>query len=105
MSNKMDLSRVKDEEKLKYEEINIPTKLRRWAHSLSEMEGFLLPGQDMCNHFSVDLAKGRREKPPTIPPAYSLNFAKNLGWPSKTHVYAHSRHGGFSRSHTSDLLD
>ena len=57
----------KGADKPKYEEITIPTKLRKWAHSISNVEGFLLLGQDMCNRFSFELAKGMRKKLPMLP--------------------------------------
>ena len=57
----------KDEEKPRYEEVTIPVKLRRWAPSLQDLKGLLLPDQDECNHFSFELAKGRCKKPPMIP--------------------------------------
>ena len=61
----------KDEEKPKYEEITTPTRMRKWTPSLSKLDGFLLPDQDMCNRFSFELAMGRCKKPPTIPFALS----------------------------------
>ena len=92
----------KDEDKPKYEEITIPTKLRKWTPSLSNLKGFLLPDQDMCNHFSFELAKGRCEKPPMIP--FVLAELRKKHWiPSQdAHIRALGR-GRPSRNHTNDL--
>ena len=57
----------KDEGEPQYEEITIPTKLRKWTPSMSKMGGFLLPDQEMRNRFSFALAKGWHGKPPTMP--------------------------------------
>ena len=57
----------KDEEKPKFEEITIPEKLKHWSPSLTNLRGTLLPDQDMCNHFSFELAKGACKKPPIVP--------------------------------------
>ena len=34
---------------------------------MTNLRGMLLPGQDMRNHFSFELAKGARRKPPIAP--------------------------------------
>ena len=68
----------KDEDKPKYEEIATPTKLRKWGHSMSKMGGFQQHGQDMCDHFSFDLAKERREKHQAIP--FALDELRKDHW-------------------------
>ena len=77
----------KDEGKPKYEEITIPEKLKYWSHSITNLRGLLLPGQDACNYFSFELAKGRCETHPIIPFAIA-DFSKKPWLPAES---SHSR--------------
>ena len=92
----------KDEDKPKYEEITIPEKLKYWAPSLTNLRGMLLPGQDMCNRFSFELAKGACKKPPIAP--FTLGGSmRNPGPPRSRHTHAPPKRGRFSKNPTRDI--
>ena len=55
----------KDEDKPKSAEITIPDKSKRWTPDLRDIRGILIQGA--CNFFSLELGRGRCEKPPISP--------------------------------------
>ena len=51
----------------KLEELVIPTQMRRRPASLSGLEAFPIPDQDMVNTFTKEFALSRRMEPPYTP--------------------------------------
>ena len=49
------------------EEIEIPTQMKKWSPSMTNLAGYLTPDQDMVNFFTVELTRGEMEAPPYTP--------------------------------------
>ena len=64
-------------------------KMKKWAPALTDLRCLFLPGQDACNFFSFELAKGRCKKPP-ITPFVEGDFAPKPWMPNEAaHLRAH----------------
>ena len=48
-------------------DVQIPTQMKKWALSLGLFAGILSPGQDMVNHFALELTRGGLEISPHTP--------------------------------------
>lgn len=94
----------KDEEGPKYDEITLPVKLKHWPHSVTNIRGILLPGQDACSRFSFELATDMCETNPAI--ALALYELQKTWIPAESsHSMASGRAGVWGRwkSATKDL--
>ena len=45
------------------EEVLLPREMEKWTSSLAKLTGVLVPGQDVVNHFTIELARRRNEIP------------------------------------------
>ena len=59
--------RVKNAKGPLIEDVQIPTKMKKWAPSLALLAGIWTPGQEMANHFAIELTRGDLEIPPYTP--------------------------------------
>ena len=45
------------------EELTIPKAMKSWLLGISRLPGILAPGQEMVNHFALELTKARQKRP------------------------------------------
>ena len=51
----------------KYEAVTIQEAMKRWRPNMRDLTGHIKPSQDLCNHFSLEIAKGKLLSPPVFP--------------------------------------
>ena len=51
----------------KYEAVTISEAMRHWKPNMKDLSGNLKPSQDLCNHFSLEIARGKLLSPPVFP--------------------------------------
>ena len=51
----------------KYEAVTIHEAMKRWKPNMKDLAGHLKPSKDLCNHFSLEIARGKLLSPPVFP--------------------------------------
>ena len=73
----------------KIEEAIIPREMKNWTPSLTHLGGLLVPGQDMVNHFTIELTRGQHVAPSYTPSATGDMAAEP--WMPKDPVFPRSQ--------------
>ena len=60
-------TKMKNAKDPRIEEVQIPREMTKWNPSLASLTGILVPDQDMVNHFTIELTRGRNEVPAYTP--------------------------------------
>ena len=58
---------MKNSKDPRIEEVQIPREMAQWETSMSSLSGALVHGQEMVNHFTIELARGLNEIPSYTP--------------------------------------
>ena len=60
-------TKMKNSKDPRIEEVQIPRAMEKWAPSLTQLSGILIPGQEMVNFFTNELARGQKGVPAYTP--------------------------------------